>query len=72
MTNKLYDTLKWIALVALPAVETFIIGLFTLWGWPNGNLIAGTIALVDALLGALLGISSIKYNKSKSEVEENE
>lgn len=70
MPNKVYDVLKWIALVALPAIETFIAGLFTLYGWPNGNLVVGTIVLVDGLLGTLLGISSVKY-KAQNEGEDN-
>lgn len=74
LNNKVYDVLKYICLVALPAVEAFIIGLFTLWGFPYGDLIAGTIALVATLLGALLGISSAVYkvNSKKEDAEESE
>ena len=75
MPNKLYDFLKWIALTALPAVEVFISGLWALYGWPNGHLVVGTIALVDGLLGALLGVSSLMYkakNASESVGAEDE
>lgn len=65
MSNKTYDALKWIALVALPAVSGLYLGLAGLWGLPYGEQISGTISLVDACLGALLGISSASYKKSK-------
>lgn len=61
MTNKVYDVLKWIALVVLPAMATFYTALAPIWGLPYESEIPMTITAVDALLGALLGVSSIKY-----------
>lgn len=61
--NKVYDVLKWIALVALPAIGTLYFALASIWGLPYGEQIVGTITAIDAFLGALLGISSIQYNK---------
>lgn len=61
--NKVYDILKWIALVALPAIGTLYFALASIWGLPYGEQIVGTITAIDAFLGALLGISSIQYNK---------
>jgi hypothetical protein len=63
--NKVYDILKWIALVFLPALGTFLFTLSTIYGWGWGETAVGTIAAVDTFLGALLGISTIKYNKDK-------
>lgn len=65
MSNKVYDILKWIALVVLPAIATLYIGLSNYWSLPYPEEIAGTITLVDAFLGALLGISSIQYAKKE-------
>lgn len=65
MSNKVYDVLKWIALVVLPALATLYIGLSNYWNLPYPEEIAGTITLVDAFLGALLGISSIQYAKKE-------
>lgn len=64
MNNKVYDVLKWVALVILPAIATFWSALSVIWGWPYGEQIVGTIVAVDTLLGAVLGISSVKYNNS--------
>ena len=71
MSNKLYDILKWIALVGLPPLAAFYLGLAKYWNLPYPEQISGTIMLVDTLLGAWLGISSIKYAKQlETEKEE--
>lgn len=62
--NKVYDTLKYIALVALPALATLCISLGHIWGFEHCDQIAGTITALDACLGVLLGLSSANYNKS--------
>lgn len=67
MSNKIYDVLKWIALVVLPAIATLYMALSAIWGFPYGEEIVGTITAIDAFLGALLGISSAQYNKKKVE-----
>lgn len=63
MNDKLYNILKWVALIVLPALGTFYFALAGIWGLPYGEQIVGTITAVDTLLGALLGISSASYNK---------
>jgi len=63
--SKLYDILKWIALVFLPALGALYFGLSQVWGLPYGEEIVGTITLIVTFLGALIGISNINYNKNK-------
>lgn len=64
LPDRVYDVLKWIAIVCLPALSTFIVVISRIWGWPDlGSTIAQTITAVAVLLGALLGISSISYKK---------
>ena len=62
MTDKTYDTLKWIAQLLLPAIGTLYFALASIWGLPYGEQIVGTITAVDAFLGAILQISVAKYN----------
>ena len=64
MSNKTYDILKFIAMIALPALGTLYFGLAQIWGLPYGEQIVGTITVVDTFLGALLGISTAQYNKA--------
>lgn len=61
--SKIYDTLKWIALVALPALTAFWLTLANIWGFPYAEAIGATMAAVTTFLGAILGISSIQYQK---------
>lgn len=63
MSNKVYDILKYIAQIVLPAVATLYFALSSIWGLPYGEQIVGTITAIDAFLGALLGISSMQYKK---------
>ena len=65
LPDKVYDVLKWIALIVLPATATLYFTLSGIWGLPYGDEITKTIVAIDTFLGALLGISTISYNKSK-------
>ena len=67
MNNKVYDVLKYIAQIALPAVGVAYFGLSQLWGFPFGEEVVGTITIADTFLGTLLGISTMNYNKTKEE-----
>jgi len=67
MKNKTYDILKFIALIFLPALGTLYFALSQIWGLPYGEQIVGTITAIDTFLGALLGISTMQYNKGKEE-----
>ena len=66
MSNKMYDVLKWIAMVFLPAIATLYFALAGIWGFPYGEEIVGTITAVDTCLGVLLGISTAQYNKKSN------
>ena len=63
MSNKVYDILKFVAQILLPALATLYFALAKIWGFPYATEIVGTISAVDAFLGALLGISTMQYNK---------
>ena len=63
MSNKAYDVLKWIALVALDAVGLFYSTIAGIWGLPYGDQVLETCVALSVLLGALVGVSSTQYNK---------
>ena len=65
MSNKVYDVLKFVAQILLPALGTLYFALAKIWGFPYAAEIVGTISAVDAFLGALLGISTAQYNKQQ-------
>ena len=61
MSNKVYDVLKYIQQIALPALGALYFALAKIWGFPYGTEIVGTISAVDVFLGAMLKISSNQY-----------
>ena len=69
MSNKVYDVLKEIALVWLPALGALYFALAKIWSFPYATEIVGTISAVDAFLGAVLKISTNQYNKEQTEAE---
>lgn len=65
--NHVYDKLKIICLYVLPAVATLYFTLASIWDWlPYAEQVVGTIAAVETFLGALLGISTKKFNEQNS------
>lgn len=67
MSNKIYDVLKWIAQILLPALGTLYFALAGIWDFPYAEAVVGTITAVDTFLGVILGISTINYNKKKED-----
>ena len=63
LNNRFYDVLKWICLIVLPAIGTLYYALAGIWRFPYGEQVVGTITAIDTFLGALIGISTINYNK---------
>lgn len=68
--SHIYDVLKWITMIVLPALATAYVGLASIWGWPYADQVAKTTAVICTLLGALLGISTAQYNKQQPPDEE--
>lgn len=63
MNNKVYDILKWVVMIVLPAISTLYFALSSIWGFPYAEEVVGTIAAVTTFLGAILGISNVQYTK---------
>ena len=63
ISNALYDVLKYIAQIVLPALGALYFALAKLWNFPYGEEIVGTLAAVDTFMGALLKLSSNEYYK---------
>ena len=66
MSNAWFDRLKWCSIVLLPALSTFIVCLGKIWNWGDlAGSVAQSITALAVLLGALLGISHINYQKEQ-------
>lgn len=68
MSNKVYDVLKWIVMILLPATAVFYELLAGTWGLPYADQICTTLTGFAAFLGSILMISTAKYNKKKTGV----
>ena len=71
MSDKIYKILKWVALIALPALSTFIFALSSLWGF-DASIIIGSIAALETFIGSLIGVSTYQYNKNQNNTTEEE
>ena len=69
MSNKVYDVLKYVAQIILPACATLYFALAGIWNLPYGEEVVGTLTAVDTFLGVILGISSINYNLKQGDEE---
>lgn len=70
MSNRVYDILKWVFTVIIPALCTLLITLNSLWTWDLPiEAIIGTITAIDAFASTLLGISSAAYHAQEGENE---
>lgn len=67
MSDKVYDILKEIALVWLPAIGTLYFALAGIWGFPYTEQIVGTITAIDTFLGTVLHISNKLYKEDKED-----
>lgn len=65
LTNEVYDILKYVAQIFLPALGTFVAALGPVWGLPRVDEIVKTIVAIDTFIGALLLVSSVQYKKVK-------
>jgi len=64
LTNKVFDTLKWIAQFLLPGLATLYYALSGIWNLPYPKEVVGTIVAFSVFLGALLGITNVQYKDS--------
>lgn len=70
MSNRVYDILKFVAQILLPACGALYFALAEIWGFPFAKEVVGTVSAIDAFLGAVLQISTAKYNAEQSLLDE--
>jgi hypothetical protein len=71
LPNKVYDVLKWICLIALPALSTFYGILAEIWGLPYAVQIPRTITAIALFIGSLIGVSHLAIKKEGESNEGN-
>ena len=67
LSNKVYDILKWIALVFIPALIVFYGVIGNTLHIPYTEIVLTIMGAFDVFMGSLLGISTAQYNKNIKE-----
>lgn len=67
MTNKLFDLLRTLCEIVIPAIGTLYFALAKIWQLPYGTEIVGTCASIATFLGALIGVNRASYNAYQKE-----
>ena len=65
LSGKMYDILKWLVLVVVPALTTFFVVLDKTFGWGYAEIVSTISAAACACIGAIIGISTAQYNKGE-------
>lgn len=71
LNNSMYDVMKWIVTLVLPALGTLYFTLSQIWGLPYGEEVVGTLTAISLFLGTILKISSSNYS-SENEIAETD
>lgn len=66
LNDKVYQVLKWVAILALPALGTFYFTLASIWGLPYADEVSKTCNALGTLIGVLIGVSQLNL---KSELD---
>jgi len=70
MPAKLYNFVKYLVMIVIPAASTFYATLGTMNSWNNVTNVTVTLAAVATLLGTLVGLSSRNFNNNEKFVGE--
>jgi hypothetical protein len=64
LSNSVYDKLKYVVTIVLPALALFYLNLAPIWGLPKAEAVATTIGAVNVFLGVVMRLSTKSYNNS--------
>lgn len=70
--NKVYDILKWICMIFIPALSVFYVALDGAFSWGHAETVAVVLAAINTFIGSLIGISTINYNKQVQDLLDND
>lgn len=67
LPDRVYDVVKWLALIALPAVAWLVGAVGPQWGLPHCGELVTTINAVALFVGALIGVSQLTGERESGE-----
>ena len=60
--EKTYKVLKWIAIIFLPSLTTFVGVVMNCLDVPNTDTVITIMTAFDSFLGIIIGVSTSNYN----------
>lgn len=69
LPNSVYDRLRVLVEVVLPAAATLYFTLAQIWEFPNAEKVVGSITAVILFLGVLIKLSDKSYNNSDAKYD---
>lgn len=63
LPNRIYDCLKWLVLVCIPAATVLYTVLDKTFGWGYAETVMTISSAVCTFIGALIGVSTAEHNK---------
>lgn len=69
MSNKTYDILKWVSILLLPTLAWFYGEIAPDWNLPYPEQIVHTLNAIGTMLGIILGVSNLNYNRREGKNE---
>lgn len=70
ISNKAYDTIKFIAINLIPALTTLVLALGDIWAIPYYVQIGGTLSAIGVFLAGIIKISTNTYLKDQEANDE--
>lgn len=64
LPDNIYNILKWVAMVFLPALTTLVGVILNSFDVGCTDIVLTIMTAVTTFMGAILGISNVQYNKS--------
>lgn len=64
--SKVYDVLKYVQRIALPALSALILSLGNIFIWEDSVTVAGVIAALDLFLGSLLETENKRWHNENA------
>lgn len=63
LNSRIYEIMRWLTWIVLPAIATLISALNTAWNWGLPiDAILTTFVAIETFIGAILGIAKITYD----------
>ena len=69
LPDKAYNILKWLGLIAMPALAVFVATVGPAWEWPYVEAIVLTLNALGVLIGVLIGASQATAKEVDDEVQ---